>query len=87
MPDNTPSVLFPGAESLQPAFANLVLSAAISSKTVHGFLRENIAKSGQTFASLDQLLGMLLGFFSGNFDGALKNAPYNQSPPSSLRRA
>ena len=87
MPDDTPSVLFTGVESLQSAFVNLFLSVAISSKTVHGFLRENIAKSGQTFASLDQLLGMLLGFFAKNLDGTLKNAPYNQSPPSSLRRA
>ena len=85
--DDTPSVLFTEAESLQPAFVNLVLNAAIPSGTVRDFISESIAKSGQTFASLDQLLGMLLGFFAGNLDGTLKNAPYNQSPPSSLRRA
>ena len=87
MPDDTPSVLFTGAESLQPALVNLVLNAAISSETVRGFLRKNSANSGQTFASLEQLLGMLLGFFPRNPYGALKNAPHNQSPPSSLRWA
>ena len=73
--DDTPSVLFTEAESLQPAFVNLVLNAAIPSGTVRGFISESIAKSGQTFASLDQLLGMLRGFFAGNLDGAFKNAP------------
>jgi hypothetical protein len=87
MPDNTPSVLITGAESLQPTFVNLVLNAAISFETVRGFLRENSVNAGQTFASLDQLLGMLLGFFARNLSGPLKNAPRNQSPPSSLRRA
>ena len=85
--DDTPSVLFTEAESLQPAFVNLVLNAAISFETVRGFLRENSVNSGQTFASLDQLLGMLLGFFARNLSGPLKTAPRNQSPPSSLRRA
>ena len=32
--DDTPSVLFTEAESLQPAFVNLVLNAAIPSGTV-----------------------------------------------------
>tara|TARA_B100002051_G_scaffold268578_1_gene298633 strand:- start:501 stop:782 length:282 start_codon:yes stop_codon:yes gene_type:complete len=82
----TPSVLFTGAESLQPAFVNLVLNAVISSETVHGFLHENSANSGQPFASLKQLLGMLLAFFARNLDGALKNAPHNQSRRCSLRR-
>ncbi len=75
MAKDTPSVLFTDSENLQPAFVNLVLSAAISSETVRSFLRENIAKSGQTFASLDQLLGMLRGFFAGNLDDLFKNAP------------
>ena len=45
MPDDTPSVLFTGAHSLQPAFVNLVLNAAISLETDRGFLREKIANS------------------------------------------
>ena len=87
MAEDTPSVLFTEAEVLQPAFVNLVLNAAIPSGTVRGFLKDNIAKSGQKFASLDQLFGMLRGFFAGNLDSGFKDAPLGNLNADLLEQA
>ena len=87
MAKDMPSVLLTEAESLQPAFVNLILNAAIPSEAVNIFLREKIATSGQKFASLDQLLGMLRGFFAGNLDGSFKDAPLGHLNADLLEQA
>lgn len=87
MSDPAGPVLFTDAETLRPAFISLVLEAAIPSAEVRAFLENSIRSSGQTFASLDQLFGMLRGFFAGNLDGSFKDAPLGRINDELLEQA
>jgi len=87
MTERPEPIIFVETETLQPAFVDLVLDAAIASDEIRQFLRSNIADSGQQFASLDQLFGMLRAFFAGNLDGAFKDTPLGELNADLLAQA